>query len=227
MTDQLPERRRLRDHEPSERERWAEAIARRLDAPVTALGVIFLLLVVIETVSRPVGTIGTVFQVASWVIWAVFVGEFVLRAVIAPSAVGYLRRNWWQLIFLLVPFLRFVRGVRALRAARVGRVMSSAVRSTRTAGRRLTSRLAWLAATTAVVVLAGSQLVYEGGHRGSYGDALYAAMLATLAGEPFGATTPGVRVVELVLVTYSVVVFATLAGSIGAFLLERGARGDP
>ena len=226
MTDHPTERRRLRDRDPSERERLAEVIARRLDGPVTALGVIFLLLVVIETVSRPAGSVGTAFQVASWVIWSVFVAEFVLRAVIAPSTAGFLRRNWWQLVFLLVPFLRFVRGVRALRAARIGRVMTSAVRSTRTAGRRLTSRLAWLAATTAVVVLAGSQLVYEGGHRGSYGDALYVALLATLAGEPFGAATPGVRIVELVLVTYSVVVFATLAGSIGAFLLERGARED-
>ena len=214
-------RRRLSEHNSSEREEWAEALARSLDGPVTVLGVIFLLLVVAETVSRPAGTVGTVFQVLSWLIWAVFVAEFVLRAIVAPSVATFLRRNWWHAIFLLVPFLRFARGIRAFRAARVGRVVGSAVRSTRTAGRRLTSRLAWLAATTVIVVLAGSQILYEAGFGQSYGEALYVTALATIAGEPFAAAGAVQRAVELFLATYSVVVFAGLAGSIGAFLLER------
>jgi voltage-gated potassium channel len=101
-----------------EREELAERIADRLDMPITAAGVIFLLLVLAETTSDPEGAVGTVFSVTSWVLWALFVGEFVLRLVIAPSTSGFLKRNWWQLIFLAVPALRFVRALRALRAAR-------------------------------------------------------------------------------------------------------------
>lgn len=202
---------------------------------MTAAGVVFLLLVVAETVSSPGGTVGTAFSVASWVLWAAFVAEFVLRLVIAPSAGRYLRRNWWQIVFLVVPFLRFLRALRAIRvarAARVSRVVSSAVRSSRTAGRRLSSRLATVGVVTLVVILASSQLLFETGAYDSYGAALHAAALATIAGTATGSEDGFVRVLEVLLIGYSMVVFAALAGSFGAFLLERddrsaGARPHP
>jgi voltage-gated potassium channel len=155
------------------------------------------------------------------VLWALFVAEFLLRLVVAPSTSKFLKRNWWQLIFLAVPALRFVRALRALRAARVGRVLSSAVRSSRTAGRQLSSRLAALGVVTTVVVLTTSQLLFELGDYGSYGEALDDAALATIAGEPFFPEHGALRVVQTAVITYSVVVFAALAGTVGAFLLER------
>jgi len=215
--DRRPIRRRSRD----EREELAARIADRLDVPITAAGVVFLLLVLAETISDPEGVVGTLFSITSWVLWAFFVGEFLLRLVVAPSTSTFLKRNWWQLFFLAVPALRFVRALRVLRAARVGRVLSSAVRSSRTAGRKLSSRLAALGVVTTVVVLASSQLLFELGDYGSYGDALDDAALATIAGEPFFPEHAALRVVQIVVVAYSVVVFATLAGTVGAFLLER------
>lgn len=205
----------------SERELRADSIADRLDVPMTAAGVVFLLLVVAETVSSPEGSVGTAFSIASWVLWAAFVGEFVLRLAIAPSWTGYLRRNWWQLVFLAVPFLRFLRAVRAIRAARIGRVLGSAVRSGRTASRRLSGRLSTVAVMSLIVVLAGSQLLYETGEFDSYGAALHAAALATIAGVPTGTDDGWNQFFEVVLIAYSVVVFAAVAGSFGAFLLER------
>ena len=216
-------RRPIRRRSSDEREELAERIADRLDVPITAAGVVFLLLVLAETISDPEGAIGTVFSIASWVLWALFVGEFLLRMVVAPSTTTFLKRNWWQLFFLAVPALRFVRALRVLRAARVGRVLSSAVRSSRTAGRKLSSRLAALGVVTIVVVLASSQLLFELGDYGSYGDALDTAALATIAGEPFFPEHTALRVVQIVVLTYSVVVFAALAGAAGAFLIERRA----
>lgn len=195
---------------------------------MTAAGVVFLLLVVAETVSSPGGRVGTAFSIASWVLWAAFVAEFLLRLVVAPSAGRYLRRNWWQLVFLVVPFLRFLRALRAIRvarAARVSRVISSAVRSSRTAGRRLSSRLATVGVVTLVVILASSQLLFETGTYDSYGAALHAAALATIAATATGSDDGFVRVLEVFLIGYSMVVFAALAGSFGAFLLERDASG--
>ena len=58
------------------------------------------------------------------------------------------------MIFLVVPFLRFTRAFVLLRLARVGSVVSAAVRGSRSAGRLLTGRVAWLTVVTAVVVLA-------------------------------------------------------------------------
>lgn len=204
-----------------EQDDLAERIADRLDLPITAAGVVFLLLVLAETISAPEGAVGTAFSVTSWVLWVLFLGEFVLRLVVAPSTTTFLKRNWWQVLFLAVPALRFVRALRVLRAARVGRVLSSAVRSSRSAGRKLSSRLGALGVLTIVVILASSQLLFELGDYESYGDALDDAALATISGEPFFPEHPALRVVQVVVVAYSVVVFAALAGTVGAFLLER------
>ena len=217
MTSPAEGRRRL----PSERERLAEAIAGHLDMPMTGAGVIFLLLVAAETITDPVGAVGTVFTWLGWVLWALFVAEFLLRLVIAPSTTQFLRHNWWQIIFLAVPALRFLRGLRAVRAARLGRVVSSAVRSGRSAGRRLSSRVLAIGTVTTIVVLAASQILFETGGYDTYGEALYATALATVVGEPLFAAGPLGRIVEILLLCYSVGVFATLAGSMGAFILER------
>lgn len=210
-----------RQHTGEEREELAERIADRLDVPITAAGVIFLFLVLAETISNPSGAVGTIFAIASWSLWGLFVAEFLLRMVIAPSTITFLRRNWWQVLFLAVPALRFLRALRVLRAARVGRVLTSAVRSSRTAGRKLSSRLATLAVVTLVVILATSQLLFELGDYPSYAEALDDAALATIAGEPFFPERDALRIVQIVTVAYSVVVFGALAGSVGAFLLER------
>lgn len=206
--------------EASERERIAQELSERLDGPVTALGIIFLLVVLIDTVAEPSGLLATAFGVAGWVIWAVFVAEFVLRLVIAPSTWGFLRRNWWQLIFLALPFLRFARILARLRLARLGRVVSSAVRSTRTAGAKLSSRLGWLSAVTAIVILSASQILYQSDAYDGFGTALHDAALATITGEPLSTRAGIAQVLEVGLALYSVVVFATLAGVIGAYFVD-------
>lgn len=212
---------------PAERDRLAHDIADRMDGPVTVLGVLFLLVVLAGTVTEPGTGVARALEVVGWVLWAVFAAEFVVRAWVAPSTVGFLRRSWWQLIFLALPFFRFFRVLARLRLGRAGRVVSAAVRSTRTAGVQLSSRLGWLSAVTGIVVLASSQLLYELGRFGSYGDALHAAALATITGEPLGRPDALSRLIEVVLAVYSVVVFATLAGVLGAYFLERrpGAAG--
>lgn len=105
----------------NERLRAAEALARRLDKPMGILGVIFLFVVLGQlTATEPVMV--RVFTAAGWVFWAVFVAEFLLRAYIAGFGKAFWRRNWWQVIFLLVPFLRFFRALQALRLVRVARL---------------------------------------------------------------------------------------------------------
>lgn len=215
--------RRIRDRPEAERWELAEDLARRLDLPMAALGIVFGLLVLAETVVEPRGDLGTAFQVASWVLVAVFVGEFALRLYVAPSRVAFLRRNWMQVVFLVLPFLRVFRalpGLRAIGRARAGRIVSSAVRATRTAGRSFRGRIAWLGTVTLIVILASSQLLYEYSDAATYGEALYRASMATITGEP--TTLSGIApIMDVVLAAFSVAVFATLAGTVGAFLLER------
>lgn len=212
---------------PTERERLAEAIAERLDAPVSALGIIFALIVLAQTTTDVQGPLATTLEVLSWLIWGIFVVEFLARMVVAPSTGRFFRRNWWQLVFLAVPFLRFLRGLQALRFLRVGRaarVVGAAVRTGRTSRQALSGRLGWLGALTVIVVLAGSQLLYVLETFDTYGEALYRTALLAVTGESFPTSAPAARALVVALAVYAVVVFATLAGTVGAYLLEQRAE---
>lgn len=202
----------------------AEGLARRLDKPMGILGLVFVLVVLGQSLATDAWLVTTL-SVLGWLAWAVFVAEFAYRAVRARDRRRFWARNWWQLIFLALPFLRFARALTLLRAARVGGVLSAAVRGSRSAGRLLSGRIGWLTAVTGVVVLAASQLLYVLGAYDSYGLALYDAALATISGEPLSADGGLARFLDVALAVYSVAVFATLAGALGAYFLDRNRTG--
>lgn len=217
---------------PSERMEVAEDLAARLDRPMGFLGVLFLFVALGQLlVTEPGWT--RILSITGWVFWAIFVAEFLLRAYLAGFQAAFWRRNWWQVIFLLLPFLRFFRALRAVRAlrvtrvARVGGIVSAGVRGSRSAGRLLSNRIGWLAAVTIVVILAASQLLYVMESQTDYTTALYEAALATITGSGITTEDPFSKVLQLVLAVYSVGVFATLAGSLGAFFLHDQAPAQP
>lgn len=204
----------------------AERLARRLDTPMGALGVVFLFVVLGQTLTEDPALAGVLSGLA-WALWAVFVAELALRAYVARDQRVFWRRNWWQMLFLALPFLRVLRALRVGRFARLGGVLSSAVRGSRSAGRLLTGRIGWLAVVTGVVILASSQLLYLVGSFDSYSTALHGAALSTVVGQPLAADDGFARVFEVILAVYSVAVFATLAGAVGAYFLQRPAeRGE-
>lgn len=209
-----------------QREAWSEELLDRLTPLMSALSVLFLLVVIGEYFARPNSPLSAGLTITGWMLWVTFVAEFLARLVVAPNTGRFFRRNWWQIVFLVLPFLRILRLARSLRFLRTGRVLSSAVRSSRSAQRILGGRIAWLAVVSGITILASSQLLYEFGTFTNYGDALRAATLAAVTGAPFAPDDAFAQALEVVLAVYSVVVFATLAGAIGAFFLESKRRRD-
>ncbi len=209
------------------RRRDPQELTERLDGPMAALGVVFLLVVVGEGLAGRGTAVHTAFVAAGWIIWGIFVAEYVVKLLWAPDRAEFLKRSWWQIVFLILPFLRLLRIAVLLRTARAGRVVSSVVRASRSAGNALTARVGWLAAITAITILGSSQLLYEFGESGSYAEALHDAAFAAIAGEPITDPSGFARFLELILAAYSVVVFAALAGSLGAFFLERTGEAQP
>lgn len=112
---------------------------------MSLLGLLFLLVVLAGPLVRE-PALSLALTIASWVLRAAFVAEFVVRLWLADDRVRFLRRNWWQIPLLAVPALRFIRLLRLLRLAAVGRAITSALTGSRSAGRLLTGRLGWLAA---------------------------------------------------------------------------------
>ncbi|WP_440097749.1 hypothetical protein [Streptosporangium sp. H16] len=216
----------LRDEETADdRQTWAERLIDRLDGLMSVLGLLFLLVVLGQNLARhPV--LADVLFAAGWLLWATFAAEYALRLYVAPARLRFLRRTWWQLIFLLVPFLRFLRLLRLFRLARAGGVLGSAVRGGHSAGRLLSGRMTWLAALSAIVALASSQVLHEFAEYDDYALALHDAVMGTVTGEPLTVrTTALAAVVEVFLAVYSVVVFASVAAAMGAYFLSRHPSG--
>lgn len=202
----------------------AQGIFETLHPLMAWLAVIFVLVVVGDALVRNESPYATIFTVAGWIIWGVFVLDFLVRIAIAPSTGSFLRRNWWQVVFLILPFLALLRFFFALRVVRAGRLLSAAVRGTRSATSQLGNRLAVVAAVTVMVILFSANILFEFGGLQPYGIALHDAALATINGQPISGDRAIIQVMDVLLALYSVVVFAAVAGALGAFFLER--RGE-
>lgn len=210
----------MRRYDEQEREQLADELLERLTPLMSSLGIIFVLVVLGEQLTRPDSTMSTVLTVLGWVLWAVFLVEFVARATVAPDTGRFLRRNWWQVVFIVLPVLRVFRLVRALRVLRTGRVLSGAVRGSRSAASVLRGRLGWLASLWLIVVLAASQLLDLFSTFDTYAAALHAAAFGAITGEPLPVDGAVARVTELVLAVVSVALFGTIAATLGAYFLE-------
>ncbi|MBV7701050.1 hypothetical protein [Streptomyces sp. TRM70350] len=210
------------------RERLAQELLDRLTPVMSALGLLFLLVVIGERMARPGTAMHTAMRVTGWLLWAVFVTEFIARLGLAEHRGKFLRRNWWQVIFLILPFLRVLRLMRSLRLLRTGRVLSSTVRSSRSAGRLFSDRVAWLGMITVIVVVAAGELLYEFDRpTDSFASTLHATALMAISGESAGATTAYGKLIEILLALYAVTVFASLAGAFGAYFMGNRSPTPP
>ena len=206
---------------PEERDLLARVIEERLSPVMAVLGIVFLLVVVGQALAEPSGALQRTLAALVWVLWGAFVVEFVVRLAIAPRALSYLKRNWWQVLLLAIPVLSFVRLLIVARLARMGRLVSSALRGTRSARSRLGGRLGWLVAVHVTVVLAVSEVAFQYLPFGTFGEALYTVALTSVSGQTLGIDRGLAQVLDVVLATYAVVVFGALAGVLGSFFLER------
>jgi voltage-gated potassium channel len=215
------------DDEPSARERAAAVLEGRLDVPMAVLAVVWAGLVAYELIA-PSHQRDDLTLVGN-VIWAIFAVELLVKLVVSGHPLRYLRRRWPSVLFLALPVLRVLRVARALRVVRIlpaARVAGASYRAVGTARGLLAGRLQFLAVATGIAIFSGGQLLYvlERGRDGgvdSLGDALWVAANAAISGsivtEP--VTLAG-RLLALLLTAYAVVVFASLAATLGAFFLE-------
>jgi len=204
-----------RNRDPTQRELRANEVAQRLDRPIGFLGIGALGLWLAEPSTTSQEGLSFLVDVAWIVITIAFAVEFAARMIVAPRTWSFLQKHWWELALVALPFLR------VLRAGRAGRGLASAVRSSRHAGEKLRSRLTHLVIITVVVALAAGRLLWEfGGYRSSYANALHDSAMATLTGSSLGQAHAFAQFLEIVLAAYSVVIIATVAGSLGAFFLE-------
>ena len=178
-------------------------------------------------------------QTLSDLIWAAFVGQFIVEFAAAPSKRIYLRRRWLTALSLGLPALRLVRLVRiarlgrlarAARGSRLARLLSTFNRSMRALTLGFQRRgLGFVSVLTLVVALTGAAGMYrfeldaQGGPGfPDYGTALWwTAMLLTTMGSDYWPKTAEGRLLCLLLAIYAFAVFGYVTAAIAAYFVDR------
>lgn len=224
--------------EAAERWRALRGLERWLERPMMVLGVAWLALLVVELTRG----LTPLLELATTVIWVLFIGDFGLRLALAPDRRRYLARNWLTAVSLLVPALRLFRALRpvgllragrGLRGVRLVKVVGSINRGMRALGRSMRRRrLGYILALTLVVTFAGAAGMYalEGADRGAaagfatYGDALWwTTMIMTTLGTDYWPRTTEGRALCLLLALYAFAVFGYVTASLATYFIGRDA----
>ena len=209
-----------------------------LETPMIVLGFIWLVLLIVELrwgLNPFLEGVGTA-------IWIIFILDFVIRLVVAPNKLSYLKSNWLTIIALIVPafrILRLVRALRVLRLARAGRglrllrVVTSLNRGMRAISASFGRRgFGYIVALTVIVNLAGAAGMYAFENempRGfqSYAAALWwTAMLLTTMGTEYWPQTAEGRVLCFLLSLYGFAVFGYVTAALASYFIGRDADSE-
>lgn len=218
------------------RKRAFEAVERATDLPMLVLSLAIIPLLVVPYFANFSPSVDRAFFAVDWLIWAVFAMELVVKTYLAPRRARYLIHNWFDVVFVAVPFLRplrIVRSVRILRATRAARALSLFAKVGAN-GREIFSRhglqYALLVGLVAIVGCATATFYFErdsGGNIDSFGTALWwAATTVTTVG--YGDTYPSTaegRGVAVLLMLIGITLFSVVTANIAAFFIESDRRG--
>jgi voltage-gated potassium channel len=200
---------------------------------MTVLGFVWLLLLVVDLTHG----LSPFLRRLNYVIWGLFVLQFVVEFIVAPRKFVYLRHNWLTAIALLLPALRVLsifraaRALAALRGARLLRIVSSANRGMRALGSVMGRRgFRYVVSLTLLVTVAGAAGMFAfergvpGGALASFGSALWwtAMTLTTMGSDYFPKTAEG-RLLCLLLATYGFAIFGYVTATIASFFVARDA----
>lgn len=204
-----------------------------LEKPMIYLGLIWVLLLIVDFtrgLSPLLATLGTV-------IWIVFIIDFLVRIVIAPHRLTYLKRNWLTALSLLLPALRIFRAVRIFRFAALSRgsglvkVVGSVNRGMRSLAAALGRRgFGYVVATTVMITVGGAAAMYAFEHAvpgtgitGYWSAVWWTAMVMTTMGSDYFPRTMQGRVLCVMLALYAFTIFGYLTATLATFFVDRDA----
>lgn len=230
------------------RERWEllRQVDALLDTPMIVLSFVWLGLMIVELTTG----LGPILQGVSYVIWALFIIQFAIGIVIAPSKLAYLRHNWPTLIALVLPafrvlqafrLFRVLRAARAVRSVGLVRVLTSLNRGMRAINMVMGRRgIGYVLALTTIVTFAGAAGmarlesppalreagVIPGEQAGAgldgYGEALWwTAMTMTTMGSNYSPQTLEGRILGWLLAVYAFAIFGYITATIASLFVSQ------
>lgn len=212
--------------------RLLHTVEKLLEGPMIFLGFVWLVLLIIELIwglAKPL-------EYLSLTIWVVFIIDFLVKFILAPLKIAFLKKNWLTAISLVIPALRIfriariIRILRGLRGIRLIKVVASLNRSMRSLGATMRRRgFKYVVLLSMVVTFGGAAGMYaiEQGNQGfeNYGMALWwTAMRVITAGSDFWPATPEGRGLAFILSLFGYAVFGYVTATLATFFIGRDAE---
>jgi voltage-gated potassium channel len=215
-----------------ERTRLLTSLEKLLEAPMIFLGFVWLVLLIVELTWG----LSKALEYLSLTIWFIFIVDFIIKFILAPGKIIFLKKNWLTAISLIIPALRvfrifrFVQLLRGLKGIRLVRVVTSVNRSmkslTATMRRRAFGYVFFL---TLAVTFAGAAGMYaiEKTAPGfdSYGMALWwTAMRVITAGSDYYPLTPEGKALAFLIAIFGYAIFGYVTATLASFFIGRDAE---
>ena len=195
---------------------------------MTIIGLAWLPILIVPLVTRLHGSVASSFDVIDYVVWALFVFEYLAKLILAPDHWQFVRTHVLDLLVVAIPFFRPLRILRLLRS------VSVVANSTKRLRQVLTNQgLHYVLLVAAMVVFAGAGLEFSfeahapGSNIHTYGDALWWAVV-TVTTVGYGDRYPvsaGGRGIAVVLMLVGIAVIGLVTASVASFFI--GERTDP
>ncbi|MEO7446068.1 MAG: ion transporter [Ferruginibacter sp.] len=214
-----------------ERHSLLQTLEELLEGPMIFLGFLWLILLIIEFTWGLTPTL----EFMSLGIWIIFIIDFLLKLILAPQKIFFLRKNWLTIISLVVPafrvlkFFRFFKVVRGLRTLRLVKIVGSLNRGMKSLGKTISRRgLKYVLVFTLIVIFAGAagMLAFENEHGlKSYPEALWwtAMLITSIASEYWPQTGEG-KALCLLLSIYGLCVFGYITATLASYFIGRDAE---
>lgn len=221
----------------NERNELLNQIEEVLELPLIILGFIWLMLLIIELLWG----LNPILQTVTTVIWVIFIIDFILKFILAPVKLAFLKSNVITLISLLIPALRvfriarafrIVRTLRAARGMNLVRIVASLNRGMRSLSATMHRRaFGYVFLLTLVVLFIGAagMFYFEKEVNGfeTYSAALWwTAMLFTSLGSEYWPQTAEGKVLCFFLGLYGFMVFGYFTATLASYFLGRDAEDD-
>jgi voltage-gated potassium channel len=211
-----------------------ETVRNGLRWPMVALGIIWVALLIIDLAFTLEAPWAFWSAAAQFVIWGIFIVQFAVEFLLAPSKPAYLRQNWLTAIAVVLPAFRILsifrvfRLVRLVRSISFLRIVTGANRGIRSLSRVTgVAQFPYVLGTSVIVVfaVAAGMAYFERGTAsglGSFGDALWwsAAMLTTIGSRDWPVTLEG-RLLALLMMVYGMAVFGYITATLAGYFVRR------
>lgn len=193
------------------------------------LGFVWLILLIVEFVWG----LSKELEYISLVIWGIFIVDFLLKLVLAPSKRDFFRRNWLTAVSLVIPalrVLRILRILRVMRGIRLVKVLASMNRSMKSLRATMSRRgVAYVLMISLLVIFGGAAGMYgiEKGNQGfeNYGMALWwTAMRVITAGSDFWPATNEGRMLAFLIALFGYAIFGYITATLASFFIGRDAE---